>query len=181
MSSMSTARPRPSATPSLEGKTVVVADDDETIRDYLEAHCRRLGFRVETAGDGLRAVLTVGKARPDLLILDLNLPDVEGFRVVERLSDPKFAPVPIIILTGRSDEASIQRCADLNVYYAHKSSDIWSDIEPLIYEVLLEKPAMPKAEVPEPAVGKRILVVDDDAATRGSAHAKTSEIQAERH
>ncbi len=168
MSPISTALSTPLDRPSLQGKTVVVADDDETIRDYLEAQCRRLGLRVETAGDGLRAVLTVGKTRPDLLILDLNLPDVEGFRVVERLSDPKFAPVPIIILTGRSDEASIQRCADLDVYYAHKSADIWADIEPLIYKVLLEGPAMPKADAPEPAVAKRILVVDNDAATRGA-------------
>jgi len=105
---------------SLEGKSVVIADDDPTIVEYLELRCRHLGMRVETAYDGLKAVLKVGKAKPDLLILDLNLPDVEGFRVMERLSDRKFAPVPVIVLTGRSDDEAIQRCKDLHAYYVHK-------------------------------------------------------------
>jgi CheY-like chemotaxis protein len=148
--------------PSLAGKTVVIADDDVIVLDYLELRCRHLGLRVETATDGLRAVLKVGKARPDLLILDLNLPDVEGFRVVERLADPKFDPVPVIVLTGRSDDPTKRRCKDLNVYYVHKSEDTWSDLEPLIFEFLVKKPSNPKPEESEPAVTPRILLVDDD-------------------
>ena len=122
--------------PSLEGKTVVIADDDKIIRDYLALRCRHMGLRVETASDGLRAVIKVGKEKPDLLILDLNLPDVEGFRVVERLADPKFPPLPIIMLTGSSDDASKQRCQDLKVDHVYKGLDAWSDLEPLIYELL---------------------------------------------
>ena len=80
--------------PSLEGKTVVIADDDPIIVEYLELRCRHLGMRVETAYDGLKAVLKVGKAKPDLLILDLNLPDVEGFRVMERLQTGNSRPSP---------------------------------------------------------------------------------------
>ena len=162
MPAISTALSSPEHRPSLEGKTVVIADDDPVILDYLELRCRHLGLKVETASDGLRAVLKVGKARPDLLILDLNLPDVEGFRVVERLSDPKFDPVPVIILTGRSDHASKQRCEDLNVYYVHKSTETWADIEPLIYEILASKPGEPRLELPpEPAIAPLVLVVDN--------------------
>ena len=162
---ISTALSGPNHRPSLEGKTVVIADDDPIIVDYLELRCRHLGLKVETASDGLRAVLKVGKARPDLLILDLNLPDVEGFRVVERLSDPKFDPVPVIILTGRSDEESKKRCEDLNAYYVHKSTETWADIEPLIYEVLVGKAAEPSEPLPpEPAAAPLVLVVDDTPA-----------------
>jgi DNA-binding response OmpR family regulator len=50
---------------------------------------------VETAYDGIHTVLKVGKLKPDLLILDLCLPDVEGFRVMERLSYPKFEFAPV--------------------------------------------------------------------------------------
>lgn len=75
---------------SLAGKTVLIADDDPTLLHALDAHCCTLGLRVETASDGLRTLLAVTKGKPDLLILDLNLPDADGFRVVERLTDPKY-------------------------------------------------------------------------------------------
>ena len=145
MPEIGSARPAPISRPSLLGKTVVIVDDDKIVRDYLSLRCRHLGLRVETANDGLRAVLTVGKERPDLLILDLNLPDVEGFKVVERIADPKFAPVPVIMLTGSSDDALKQRCRDLNVHHVHKGLDAWNDLEPLIYE-LLGKPAEPAVQ-----------------------------------
>jgi len=150
--------------PSLEGKTVVIADDDPIIVEYLELRCRHLGMRVETAYDGLKAVLKVGKARPDLLILDLNLPDVEGFRVMERLSDRKFLPVPVIVLTARADDAAIQRCKDLHAYYVHKSEETWNDLEPLIFEILRNKRSEPRAEPAHHASIPRILLVDDDPA-----------------
>jgi hypothetical protein len=52
--------------PSLEGKTIVIADDDPIIVEYLELRCRHLGLEAETASDGLHAVLKVGKLKPDL-------------------------------------------------------------------------------------------------------------------
>src|SRR5512144_1189529 len=73
-STLSAAQSRP----SLSGKTVVIADDDPIIVEYLDLRCRHLGMRVETAYDGLKAVLTGGKAKPDLLILDLTLPAAAG-------------------------------------------------------------------------------------------------------
>jgi CheY-like chemotaxis protein len=161
MPALSTALSGPENRPSLEGKTVVIADDDRIIVDYLALRCRHLGLKVETAGDGLRAVLKVSKERPDLLILDLGLPDVEGFKVVERLADPKFAPVPVIILTGRSDEASKQRCEDLNVFYVHKGPSTWENLEPLIFE-LLTRPAEREAPTRAPTVKPRVLLVDND-------------------
>ena len=159
MPEISSALSGPESRPSLAGKTVVIVDDDKIILDYLTLRCRHLGLRVETASDGLRAVLKVGKERPDLLILDL--PDVQGFKVVERLADPKFPPVPVIMLTGSSDDASKQRCQDLNVYYVHKGLEAWNDLEPLIYELLVSGPAEPKVEAPQPAIMPRVLVVDD--------------------
>lgn len=157
------AVPATQSRPSLAGKTVVVADDDPTIVEYLELRCRHLGLKVETAYDGLKAVLKVGKVRPDLLILDLNLPDVEGFRVMERLADPKFPKVPVIVLTSRSDDEAIKRCKDLNAYYVHKSQETWNDLEPLILELLRAKPTGSKPEPSQqPAAVPRILLVDDE-------------------
>ncbi len=152
--------------PSLAGKTVLIADDSPTILDVLEARCSALGLRVETSTDGLRTLLKVSKAKPDLLILDLNLPDVEGFRVVERLTDPKFPPLPVIVLTARSDQAAIQRCEELGVLYVHKGAESWGELESMIFKVFRTKPANEATRTAsEENKGRqpRILLVDDNA------------------
>jgi CheY-like chemotaxis protein len=152
--------------PSLAGKTVLISDDSPTILDVLTARCSALGLRVETSSDGLRTLLKVSKEKPDLLILDLNLPDVEGFRVVERLTDPKFPPLPVIVLTSRSDPASIQRCEELGVLYVHKGADSWEELETTIFKVFLSKPegkADDRAQEKTSTSGPpRILLVDDN-------------------
>jgi CheY-like chemotaxis protein len=150
---------------TLSGKTVLIADDDISLLRILEARCRALGLRVETSTDGLRTLLKVAKENPDLLILDLNLPDVDGFKVVERLTDPKFPPLPVIVLTARSDEASIQRCDELGVLYVQKGSDSWHELEASIYQVFQRKKATESdTPVPEtrPTRAPRILLVDDN-------------------
>jgi CheY-like chemotaxis protein len=151
--------------PTLVGKTILIADDDPTLLRALEARCRALGAKVEAASDGLRTLLKVTKNKPDLLILDLNLPDVDGFRVVERLTDPKFPPLPVIALTGRSREASMQRCKELGVLYVHKNEDMWNELESTIFKVFLKKSAserLPSTEQAHAFKTPRILIVDDD-------------------
>lgn len=150
--------------PSLTGRTVLVADDDRVILHALGDRLQTLGLRVETSSDGLLTLLAVSRRAPDLLILDLNLPDVERFRVVERLTNPKFPPVPVIVLTARSDQAAIDRCQQLGVLWVHKGPNTWAQLEPLIYRIFSETKA--KTELPsegEPKRrGQRVLLVDDD-------------------
>ena len=143
---------------------MLIADDDPTLVRFLEAKCASLGLCVETASDGLRALLKVTKVKPDLLILDLNLPDVDGFKVVERLTDPKFPPLPVIVLTARSDEASIKHCEELGVLYFQKEG--WEQLEKAIYNVFLrhsndqadEKVSKQRSAKSAP----RLLLVDDN-------------------
>ena len=113
---------------AFQGKTVLVADDDPIIRDYLSLRCSLAGLNIEVAGDGLRALLKVSTDHPDLLILDLHLPDVEGFRVCERLKDPRFRPLPVIMLTASSDEKTIRRCEQLGAVYVQKGPQLWENL-----------------------------------------------------
>lgn len=163
---MQPAHPSLSATSAdLSGKTVLIGDDDEALLRVLDARCRAMGLRVETATDGLRTLLKVTKEKPDLLILDLNLPDVDGFRVVERLNDPKFPPLPVIVLTSRSDPASIQRCEELGVLYVQKSAENWDELEATINKVFLEKSVREIEHAGQETTVQRaplILLVDDD-------------------
>ena len=84
-------------------RTILVVDDEPKIvqiaRDYLE----RAGFHVLAAGDGRAVVPMVRSARPDLIVLDLALPQMDGLDVARALR--KESEVPIIMLTARADEA----------------------------------------------------------------------------
>ncbi|MDX6655875.1 MAG: two-component system, OmpR family, response regulator [Solirubrobacteraceae bacterium] len=79
---------------------VLVVDDEPNITDVIAMALRFQGFVVETAGTGHDALATVSSFRPHLMVLDVMLPDLEGFDVAERLGAQR-ADVPIIFLTAR--------------------------------------------------------------------------------
>ena len=83
-------------------KTILVVDDEPKIatlaRDYLE----HAGFAVLTAGDGPSALATIRQRRPDLVILDLGLPGLDGLDVTRELR--RDSSIPIVMLTARDDE-----------------------------------------------------------------------------
>jgi DNA-binding response OmpR family regulator len=83
-------------------KTILVVDDEPKIatlaRDYLE----HAGFAVLTAGDGPSALTTIRQRRPDLVVLDLGLPGLDGLDVTRELR--RSSTIPIVMLTARDDE-----------------------------------------------------------------------------
>jgi DNA-binding response OmpR family regulator len=87
---------------SAPSRRVLVVDDDDDIRLLLEELLRGAGYSVDTARDG-RAALRVFHTNPcDLVILDLSMPELDGFETLERLRD--LSDVPVILLTARSGE-----------------------------------------------------------------------------
>ena len=79
---------------------VLVVDDEPNIVDVVTMALRFQGFAVESAGTGGEAIAAVSDFRPDLIVLDVMLPDMEGFDVAERLGAQRNR-VPIIFLTAR--------------------------------------------------------------------------------
>jgi two-component system, OmpR family, response regulator len=86
--------------PSPEAHRVLVVDDEPNIVDVICMALRFQGFAVATAGTGSDALAAVAAFRPHLMILDIMLPDMEGFEVAQRLGAQR-ADVPIIFLTAR--------------------------------------------------------------------------------
>ncbi|MBP1693265.1 MAG: two-component system, OmpR family, alkaline phosphatase synthesis response regulator PhoP [Chloroflexi bacterium] len=84
-------------------KTILVVDDEpkivQLVRDYLE----RAGYAVRTAGDGKAALALARRERPDLIVLDLGLPELDGLDVTRELR--KTSDAPIIMLTARGEES----------------------------------------------------------------------------
>src|SRR3954469_11597253 len=83
-----------------DSSRVLVVDDEPNIVDVVSMALRFHGFSVETAGTGTDALAAVSSFRPDLIVLDVMLPDMEGFEVAERLGAERAA-TPIIFLTAR--------------------------------------------------------------------------------
>ena len=82
--------------------TVLVVDDEPKIRELVGAYLRREGYHVLLADSGLAALQLAERLRPDLLVLDLGLPDVPGEELMRLLR--RFSEVPVIMLTARAGE-----------------------------------------------------------------------------
>jgi two-component system OmpR family response regulator len=87
-------------TPPSTAHRVLVVDDEESIADVVAMALRYQSFDVETAGDGAAALEAVDRFRPELIVLDVMLPDLDGFEVARRLRGRRD-DVPIVFLTAR--------------------------------------------------------------------------------
>ena len=87
------------------GERVLVVDDEPDICALVAYHLAKAGFRVSTAGNGGDALASVRDEEPALVVLDLMLPGLSGYDVLERLrAEPKTRDVPVLMLTARREE-----------------------------------------------------------------------------
>jgi DNA-binding response OmpR family regulator len=91
--------------------TILIIEDDANTTALITLYCEREGFRTLTASDGISGLDRAGKERPDLVILDLMLPEMDGGEVCRRLR--QTSDIPIIMLTARGDE--IDRVSGLSL------------------------------------------------------------------
>jgi DNA-binding response OmpR family regulator len=82
--------------------TVLVVEDERKLRDFIRSYLERAGFTVLSTGSGAEALSLAASAAPDLVVLDLGLPDVPGETVARELR--AAAPTPILMLTAKSTE-----------------------------------------------------------------------------
>ena len=95
----------------MPGKILVV-DDDPDILDAVTLILESQSYQVVTARDGIEGLATLKAENPDLMILDLMMPKMDGFAVCKELQDPrwsKYKNIPILILTSVREEASRRR------------------------------------------------------------------------
>ncbi len=85
------------------GKKILIVDDEESIREPLKEMLVRNGYEVIMAEDGKKGLDEARKKKPDLVLLDVNMPKMDGFKVLEELKkDKKTADIPVFMLTSRS-------------------------------------------------------------------------------
>ncbi|NQU25555.1 MAG: response regulator [Candidatus Nealsonbacteria bacterium] len=145
-------------------KTILIADDDYELVEVLAMRCRQLGLNVLPAYDGISALRIIDEKMPDLICLDVNMPLGNGLGVCEMMApDKQLASIPVIVLTGRSDDQTISQCRSMGAHYLHKSFDVWGLLRPMLYELLnLGNPKPDNAEPNDP--GERDAAGWDDLA-----------------
>jgi len=85
--------------------TVLVVDDEPTIVEIVGRYMERAGFTTFTAPDGYKALDSATEHRPDLVVLDVMLPGIDGVEVMERLQERSGPPIAVILLTARGEES----------------------------------------------------------------------------
>jgi two-component system chemotaxis response regulator CheY len=101
----------------MEEKSILIVDDSATVRKFVSVSLGMQGFGVVAACDGMDALEKLPQRKFDLVITDLNMPNMDGFEFIRALREsPDFKDLPVIILTSLSDNASKEEGARLGVF-----------------------------------------------------------------
>ena len=94
-------------------KRILLAEDDRFLRRAEEAALKRAGFVVLAAADGEEALRMAIAEKPDLVLLDLIMPKLQGFEVLKALkADPATAAIPVVVLSNLGQEGDVQRALE---------------------------------------------------------------------
>jgi CheY-like chemotaxis protein len=89
---------------------ILLVDDDPILREFAIVHLSSERAQVQTAADGVEALAALERAAPDIVLLDLEMPNMDGFEVLRRMHEnPHTANIPVIVVTGREDVGAIDR------------------------------------------------------------------------
>jgi CheY-like chemotaxis protein len=153
----------------MSAPAILIADDDPAILTALSTRCRKMGFAVDTATNGLQMLLKARRSSPDLIIVDINMPKLDGLTASYHLLEPGGLSADVIVVTGTPSDETLQHCEAMGLFYACKREQFWqgicqalTEIFPHMAEVIVEEIG-PLAASPDAVPSSpRVLVVDDD-------------------
>ncbi|MGA9120025.1 MAG: response regulator [Bacteroidota bacterium] len=97
-------------------KVILIVDDSATVRKFVAVSLTMQGFKVVAASDGMDALEKLPLEKIDLVITDLNMPNMDGFELIRALRDnPEYRDLPVIILSSLGDSVSKERGQQLGV------------------------------------------------------------------
>jgi two-component system KDP operon response regulator KdpE len=148
-------------------RRILVVDDEPQIRRALRTSLQAHGYEVETAGNGEDAVLAVAETAPDLVFLDLGLPDMDGTEVIRRMR--AFSDVPVIVLSVRDRQAdkvaALDAGADDYVTKPFGMEELLARLRAQLRRTRAEEPAPPFLRFGDLQVdlARRLVTLRDEA------------------
>ena len=150
---------------------ILIADDDPCVLRAVADRCIGMGFEVETAASGLQALNKASRRKPDVLVIDVHMPEVDGLSVCALLLDIAKAPRHVFVVTGRPGQEITERCEQIGAYCLRKGNNFWNELEGRLAEIYpLRADTITRSggesvdlEVRE---RPRILLVDDDVSVK---------------
>jgi DNA-binding response OmpR family regulator len=117
-------------------RTVLVVDDEPTISEVVARYLERAGYATATAGDGVEALRLAGECDPDLVVLDLMLPELDGFEVLRRLQADGEERTPVSLLTAKGEHddklAGLRRGADDYIVKPFSPSELVARVDAVL-------------------------------------------------
>ena len=150
---------------------MLVADDDPAIVRMLADRCAGMGFEVETATNGIQALIKANRIHPDVMVIDVNMPEADGLTVCARLLDSSKKALNVVVVTGSRENETVERCAGFGAFYVRKGPGFWGSFESALTELFPHMASSIKGPQKQPTSAavwerSRVLVIDDDFAIK---------------
>lgn len=146
-------------------KLVVIVEDDENLIQFLKLRLHKEGYATKHATCKTQALQVLKKCKPDVLLMDLSLPDGSGLEIIEIIrKDERLVDMPVIIMTGRNVE---------DLEYSPPVVFDWF-VKPFDQSVLIRSVERATADMPQ----RKVLVIEDDPDTRAVMVAQLKKLQA---
>jgi CheY-like chemotaxis protein len=150
---------------------MLIADDDPCVLRAVADRCTGMGFEVQTASNGLQALIKAGQHRPDILVIDVHMPEVDGISVLAYLPDTAKKPLHVIVVTGHPGLEIVEKCKGLDISCIHKGHNFWNELEASLAGIYPHKAVAimqsgSRAAKIEVRKRPRVLLVDDDISVK---------------
>jgi CheY-like chemotaxis protein len=150
---------------------MLIADDDPSVVRLLAERCTRAGFQVETASNGLQALAKAIWSDPDIMVIDVNMPEADGLTVCARLLDPSKRSLNVVVVTGSREAATVERCEEFGACFVRKGPGFWNGLGIALTGLFPSmadriKELHTQSEGAEIRERPHVLVIDDEFAIR---------------
>jgi CheY-like chemotaxis protein len=154
-------------TQSRPAPRMLIADDDPCVLRAVADRCAGMGFEVETASNGLQALIKASQSKPDILVIDVHMPELDGLSVCSYLVEIAKRSPHVVVVTGRPDPEIAERCKGVDATCIQKGRHFWNEFDASLAGMFprqagaIERSKTQSAEI-EVKKYPRILLVDDD-------------------
>jgi DNA-binding response OmpR family regulator len=150
--------------------SVLVVDDEPTIAEVVSRYLERAGYRTRIAADGVQAIEAAARSRPDLVVLDLMLPRIDGLEVMRRLREQDRDRIAVILLTAKGEESDrvvgLRLGADDYVVKPFSPAELVARVDAVLRRVDTAPSQEPPIEVGELTIdpaARRVFVAGEEA------------------